>query len=83
MLTLIPNTEDQSQKNNLKIGKGISAYVKVTRNLLNEENSKPQARHIVRTIPRMQRDSASTDVSARWENSSEEEDKKKHKKKNK
>jgi hypothetical protein len=83
LLTLIPNTEDQSQKSNLKVGKGISAYVKVTRNLLNEDNSKPQARHIVRTIPRLQRDSASTDVSARWETSSNEEDKKKHKKKNK
>ena len=83
LLTLIPNTEDQSQKSNLKVGKGISAYVKVTRNLLNEDNSKPQARHIVRTVPRLQRDSASTDVSARWETSSNEEDKKKHKKKNK
>ena len=83
ILTLIPNTEDQSQKSNLKVGKGISAYVKVTRNLLNEDNSKPQARYIIRTVPRMQRDSASTDVSARWETNSLDEDQKKHKKKNK
>jgi len=53
LLTLIPNHEDQSQKSNLKVGKGISAYVKVTRNLLNEDISKPQARHIVRTVPRL------------------------------
>ena len=83
-MTLLPNTDDvDGAKSNLKVGKGVSGYVKITRNILNEGNSKPQIKHIVRTKPRLQRDLESTDVSTRWETSSDEAQKNKHKKKNK
>lgn len=41
LLTLLPNTDDKNDKSNLKASKGLSAYIKVTHQLLNEENSKP------------------------------------------
>jgi hypothetical protein len=34
LVTLLPNT-DGNGKSNLKVGKGVSAYVKITRNYLN------------------------------------------------
>jgi hypothetical protein len=52
LVTLLPNIDDNEGKSNLKVSKGVSAYVKITRNYLNESNSKPQLKNIVRTVPR-------------------------------
>lgn len=41
LITLLPNVDESERKGNLKVGKGLSAYVKITHKLLNEENSKP------------------------------------------
>ena len=48
LLTLLPNGDDKS---NLKPSKGLSGYIKVTHKLLNEDNSKPQTKNIIHTIP--------------------------------
>ena len=42
--------EDESQPN-LIVGKGISSYVKVTQSVVTEEQTKPQVRNIVKTLP--------------------------------
>ena len=51
LLTLMPNAEDKNDKSNLKVSKGLSGYIKVTHKLLNEDNSKPQTKNIIRNIP--------------------------------
>lgn len=51
LLTLLPNTDDKNDKSNLKVSKGLSGYIKVTNQLLNDDNSKPQPKHIVPTLP--------------------------------
>ena len=38
LLTLLPNPEGRS---NLKVGKGLSGYVKITKSILTDETKKP------------------------------------------
>jgi len=76
LLTLLPNTDDKNEKSNLKVSKGLSGYIKVTHKLLNDGNSKPDTKHILRTLPRKYGDiSISTDVSVRsiWQESDNDE----------
>ena len=74
LLTLLPNTDDKNEKSNLKVSKGLSGYIKVTHQLLNEGNSKPDTKHILHTLPRKYGD-ISTDVSVRtmWQESDNDE----------
>ena len=51
LLTLLPNTDEQGEKSNLKLTKGITGYIKVTHSILNKDNSKPQTKHIVPCLP--------------------------------
>ena len=51
LLTLMPNSADQSDKSNLKASKGLSGYIKITHKLLNEDNSKAQPKNIIHTLP--------------------------------
>lgn len=54
LLTLLPQSHETNEnEGNLKIcGKSISAYVKVNALTINESSSKPQVRHIIKTLPR-------------------------------
>lgn len=83
LLTLLPNVNATSEESpNLVAGKGITAYCKVTELFVNEENSKPQAKFIVKTVPRIRQNELLTQADSaddRWEASSVEEKKTKKK----
>ena len=84
LLTLLPNVD--SNDTNLKVGKGLSAYVKVTQSIVTKEQAKPQVKNIVRTVPRKRNiEELDTAEEERWEASSVEEKpaKKSHKNKSK
>ena len=49
LLTLLPNVDANKNESNLKVGKGISNYMKITEQFIPEEQRKPAVKNIIKS----------------------------------